>query len=242
MKLKDVIQLNEMAIAGKKGNWEAKKTTFSNLKNLAEKNVEGIVLLGAGGNHNEWVDGVTKILKKEKIAKSDDASKVFEDIYTVTTSGGRRDIVLTFKEPSDLHIGKMAMWRLAFGDCSWLSDYVVNYKKQFNEGQVDINILMSIDNIIRDGKVTNNLQNVQLCRMIEMLKYGNFQKLQNWNEVQTPAKIMEYVKALPSHEAVDLAKKFKDLLYVKDKDLLNKFYDPQLELAMWQRFVCSHQE
>jgi len=110
------------------------------------------------------------------------------------------------------------------------------------EGKVDINTLMSIDNIIRDGKVTNLVQNVQLARMIEMLKYGNFQKLQNWNEVETPAKIMEFVKKLPAHEAVDLAKKFKDLLYVKDLDLLNKFYDPQLELAMWQRFVCSHQE
>lgn len=110
------------------------------------------------------------------------------------------------------------------------------------EGKVDINTLMSIDNIIRDGKVTNNLQNVQLARMIEMLKFGNFQKLQNWNEVETPASIMEYVKKLPSHDAVGLAKKFKELLYVKDLDLLNKFYDPQLEMAMWQKFVLSHQE
>lgn len=119
---------------------------------------------------------------------------------------------------------------------------VMHKEKSIIEGQVDINILMSVDNIIRDGKVTNSLQNVQLARMIEMLKYGNFQKLQDWYEVETPAKIMEYVKNLPAHDAVCLAKKFKELLYVKDRDLLNKFYDPQLELAMWQKFILSHQE
>lgn len=115
-------------------------------------------------------------------------------------------------------------------------------KRTIVEGQVDINILMSVDNIIRDGRVTDNLQNVHLARMIEMLKYGNFQKLQDWYEVETPAKIMEYVKNLPAHDAVCLAKKFKELLYIKDRDLLNKFYDPQLELSMWQKFITSHQE
>lgn len=119
---------------------------------------------------------------------------------------------------------------------------IISTNQTLLEGHVDINTLMSIDNIIRDGKVTNLVQNVQLARMIEMLKYGNFQKLQNWNEVQTPAKIMEYVKNLPAQDAVELAKKFKELLYVKNLDLLNKFYDPQLELAMWQKFVLSHQE
>jgi hypothetical protein len=30
-------------------------------------------------------------------------------------------------------MGKMAMWRIKFGDCSWLSDYIHNYKNQFQD-------------------------------------------------------------------------------------------------------------
>ena len=118
----------------------------------------------------------------------------------------------------------------------------LNQAPSLLEGHVDINVLMSIDNIIRDGKVTNSVQNIQIARMIEMLKYGNFQKISNWNEVETPASIMEYVKKLPADQAVSLAKRFKEILYVKDLDLLNKWYDPQLELAAWQKFICAHQE
>jgi hypothetical protein len=110
------------------------------------------------------------------------------------------------------------------------------------EGHVDPNILMSIDNIIKNGKVTDNMQNVYMAKIIEALKYKNFQRISNWNEIETPAKIMQYVKKLPAHEAVELAKKFKEILYIKDEDILNKFYDPTLEMAAWQRFILSHQE
>lgn len=110
------------------------------------------------------------------------------------------------------------------------------------EGHVDINVLMSIDNIIKNGKVTDTMQRVYMARIIEMLKYHDFQKINNWNEVETPASIMEYVKALPDDEAVQLAEKFKEILYVKDLDTLNKFYDPKLELAMWQKFILAAQE
>jgi hypothetical protein len=27
-------------------------------------------------------------------------------------------------------MGKLAIWRLAFGNCSWISDYLVNYADQ----------------------------------------------------------------------------------------------------------------
>ncbi len=120
-----------------------------------------------------------------------------------------------------------------------LKEIFSNTPSKIFEGQVDINTLMSIDNIIRDGKITNNLQNLQLARMIEMLKYNNFQKLSNWNEVETPAAIMQYVKNLSSEDVVCLAKKFKELLYIKDKDILNKYYDPKLELAIWQKFLLG---
>jgi hypothetical protein len=69
---------------------------------------EGIVLMGAGGDLNEWVKGVI-VLK---------------------TSGGRTDLLLVIPDSSTLQIGKLAMWRLRFGDASWLSDYKFNYADQ----------------------------------------------------------------------------------------------------------------
>ena len=123
-----------------------------------------------------------------------------------------------------------------------LREVIPTNQISLTEGHVDPSILMNMDNIIRDGKVTNNMQNIYMARMIEMLKYGSFQKTSNWNEVETPASIMQFVKKLPAHESVELAKRFKEILYVKDLDLLNKWYDPKLELAAWQKFILAAQE
>lgn len=97
-------------------------STFSTLWDLS-LNREGLVLLGAGGDLQEWIDGVTGLLKEQGIAT--DAFEVTE-AHAVTTSGGRVDLLLLF-DPATVDLGRLALWRLRFGDCSWLSDYVHNY-------------------------------------------------------------------------------------------------------------------
>lgn len=89
-------------------------------------NTDGIVLLGCGGDLQEWVSGVTKLLKEEKIIKK----SPWQSAFLLTTTGGRNDIALVFKKNPELEMGKMAIWRLKFGDCSWISDYVENYRSQ----------------------------------------------------------------------------------------------------------------
>lgn len=93
---------------------------------------EGIVLLGAGGDPQEWIDGVTKILNEEDIVKGT-SEELWGKANLLTTTGGRTDIALTFNHNNGpkFNMGKMAMWRLKFGDCSWISDYLVNYSNQF---------------------------------------------------------------------------------------------------------------
>jgi len=105
-------------------------STFSTLSELS-KNSEGIVLLGAGGELTEWITGVSDILKKEGVTDGD-VKDNFSEFHKLTTSGGRTDLLMLFSNTHKLNIGKMAMWRLRFGDCSWLSDYVVNYRDQHN--------------------------------------------------------------------------------------------------------------
>ena len=69
-------------------------------------------------------------LKEEGISKTDKPDELWNDVRILTTSGGRTDVMLTPKKGAPIDIGKMAMWRIRFGDCSWISDYKDNYKEQ----------------------------------------------------------------------------------------------------------------
>ncbi|KKM74797.1 hypothetical protein LCGC14_1396810 [marine sediment metagenome] len=51
----------------------AKEVTFREFKSHA-KDLEGIVFLGAGGNIDEWIKGVSSHLHEEGIAASDKPS------------------------------------------------------------------------------------------------------------------------------------------------------------------------
>ena len=90
---------------------------------------EGIVLLGAGGNPEEWINGITGLLKEEGISTST-PEELFTDRFMLKTTGGRTDLALVV-DFDKVEVGKMAMWRLRFGSCSWLSDFVVNYRKHY---------------------------------------------------------------------------------------------------------------
>lgn len=103
----------------------ATKTNFSSWDVMAQSGKEGLVMLGAGGALQDWINGVTGLLVEEGIAPE---GYEFNDATYVNTTGGRTDLLLTFNPGLD--IGRLAIWRLAFGDCSWLSDYVVNYRTQ----------------------------------------------------------------------------------------------------------------
>ena len=101
---------------------EVQDSTFQVVKEVQD---EGLVMLGAGGDSQEWIDGVSGILVGEGIATPEFE---FKEAYLLKTTGGRTDLVLTFD--GNVDVGRLAMWRLRFGDCSWLSDYVVNYSEQ----------------------------------------------------------------------------------------------------------------
>ena len=99
--------------------------TFDSFESLPP--AEGIVLLGAGGDLNDWVNGVTDLWNKEGLAtgKPED---LFSRASVLTTTGGRTDLALEFKPGAKLEWSKLVVWRILFGDCSWISDYLVNYE------------------------------------------------------------------------------------------------------------------
>jgi hypothetical protein len=88
---------------------------------------EGLVFLGCGGNIQDWIDGIQDIMKEENIIVNTDC---FIDTFTLKTTGGRVDLVMVFSPHGRIDIGRLAIWRIQFGDCSWISDYVTNYADQ----------------------------------------------------------------------------------------------------------------
>lgn len=91
---------------------------------------EGLVLLGAGGDPNEWIQGVLGMWQEEGISTSATPEDVLQNALLLTSTGGRHDIALVLKAGA-VDIALMAGWRLRFGDCSWVSDFVENYKSHY---------------------------------------------------------------------------------------------------------------
>ena len=103
--------------------------TWQDFKGSLNKE-EGLVFLGTQGP-GEWINGIFGLLKEVRIVPEELKHKdVFSRINTLTTTGGRTDLVFIFKKNAPIDLDKLAIWRLQFGDCSWLSDYMVNYKSQ----------------------------------------------------------------------------------------------------------------
>ena len=101
---------------------EIKKITTEDLCRMDGK--EGMIIQGCGGDLQEWVDGMNKLLTEAGILKN---GTRFEDVSAFQY--GELTCLLYSFDNVDLDIGKLAIWRLrthaAFGG-TWLSDFVPN--------------------------------------------------------------------------------------------------------------------
>lgn len=98
---------------------------------LELRNNDYLVLQGCGGDLNEWVDGITKLLIENDIIPK---SFKFRKVYLFENNNLTN---MAFPlDSKDIAIGKLAMFRLkireSFG-AMWLSDYINNgYIKDVN--------------------------------------------------------------------------------------------------------------
>ena len=97
----------------------------------ANKGSEGIVLIDCGGEPEEWFNGVGGVLKEEGIAPN--GVEDFGPFFRMKSPEGRTDLVMMFANDCQANLGKMAMWRLKFGDCKWVSDFIPNFRKEYSE-------------------------------------------------------------------------------------------------------------
>ncbi len=100
-----------------------KKISLEELKQM--KNRGGLVLQGCGGDLQEWVDGIHKILSDEGILQ---AGNAFHEVYMFENEG--LTCLLFDMQGVNLDMGRLAIWRIAahetFGGM-WLEDYLDNY-------------------------------------------------------------------------------------------------------------------
>ena len=76
---------------------QVEELSFSKFKNNV-RGKEGIVCLGAGGELQEWITGITKTLNDEQILSNVTPENAWTNIYKLTTSGGRIDLAFVFNK------------------------------------------------------------------------------------------------------------------------------------------------
>lgn len=96
--------------------------TTEQLRQMNEK--EGLVLIGCGGDLQEWVDGINEMLTKDGILLN---NSKFTNCQSFTHNN--MTCLLFPFDDMELDIGKFAMWRLKTYESfagTWLSDFVPN--------------------------------------------------------------------------------------------------------------------
>ncbi len=99
-----------------------KNLSLSEVMDLENKDYEFLVFQGCGGDLEEWVHGITNMLKDNNIVPEDFA---FDEIYSF--DNGNLTNMLFALNNSKISFEKLAIYRLkireSFG-AMWLSDYI----------------------------------------------------------------------------------------------------------------------
>jgi len=101
-----------------------KNISCSEVKELRNDKYEYLIVQGCGGNLNEWINGITDLLKDNGIIPD---SFSFNEVYSFENNNlTNMAFALNSK---DIDMSKLAMFRLeireSFG-AMWLSDYIDN--------------------------------------------------------------------------------------------------------------------
>jgi len=113
------------------GTWRVHLYPFQSLaEKCDQEGLEGLVFYGVGGELQKWIEGIYSELKQSKIVTKP-IEETFSYIIKLTTTKGRNDLVFLFRVKAHIDIGKLAIFKVGAG-ASWLSDYIVNYRDQFD--------------------------------------------------------------------------------------------------------------
>jgi hypothetical protein len=118
-----------------------------------------------------------------------------------------------------------------------------------SEGVIPVHISMTLAAIIRDGKITNNVQTFVLGSMCEMFKDGSPHRMPrdiNAYGMTTDAQLIEDLRTLSDADSVALATWIMESLnapaYFEANPFANNpLSNPQLDTISWIKFVLKKQ-
>jgi hypothetical protein len=116
-------------------------------------------------------------------------------------------------------------------------------EQNLHEGRVDPNVVLSLQNIVKAGKITNTFEAIVLARLLEFFKNGNFYQQNNFFDVfvSTSKELLDTLRNLDPKDAQALATKMLELVFIKDKDMLKQYCNPTQEALAWIKLVTSHE-
>jgi len=115
------------------------------------------------------------------------------------------------------------------------------------EGRMDPNVVLSLQNVVKAGKITNTFEKICMARLLEFFKNGNFYR-GGTNEnnffdpfVSTSKDLLDTIAHLEAKDAVALASKLLEMCYIKDRDLLASYCNATQENIMWINWVTKRE-
>jgi len=91
----------------------------------------GLVIMGAGEPHQEWVNGIAGMLVEVGIATVPVFSEAFILDGNVAGAEGRTDLALIFSKESQPDVDPLGSWCIRFGDASWIDGFIDNHGKDY---------------------------------------------------------------------------------------------------------------
>lgn len=124
---------------------------------------------------------------------------------------------------------------------------VLKGEVDLKEGVIPVHITMTLEQVVRDGGITNNVQYFIMAGLIEMFKNGGPTK---WPrelrpyEMTTSAALIESVKNLAPEQAAGMAVWLLNALQVPANFEANPFAcsNPQMDTVEWVKWVLSRQD
>jgi len=103
------------------------------------------------------------------------------------------------------------------------------------EGRIDIQVKMILGDVLRNGKITNGAQTYVLSRLILLLKSGTVVDIDKYETV-TPVEIVNYVKALPPDQLLQLVQVMITQIEAED---YNWCQGPTMGIVDWVRYITK---
>lgn len=123
---------------------------------------------------------------------------------------------------------------------------VVDGEYDLSEGVIPVHLTMTLEQVIRDGKVTNPVQYFIMGALVEMFKNGGVTRWPrdlNAYSMTTSSELIESLKALSEKEHVNMATWLMNQLQGPVNFETNPYAmpNPQMNPVEWMKLVLHHQ-